>query len=430
MISQKTIQIVKATAPVVAAQAEAITRRFYNRMFTADPETMAYFNPAHQQAGDQQRALAGAICAYAANIDNLAALGPAVELIAQKHCSLGILPEHYPIVGKHLLVAIKEVLGEVASEEVITAWGEAYGLLAQIFIERETEIYRNQATAAGGWNGYRRFVVDRKRAENEIITSFYLRPEDGRALPAFRPGQYITVKIDPAKLSTPPRNYSLSERPGLDYFRISVKREPGSTAGAPAGLVSNYLHCRVTEGDVLDIGPPYGEFTLDLEETGGRPIVLISGGVGITPLMSMLKSLAFHRVKSPVHFIHAARNSRHHAFANEVSRLAAKCPNIRTHYCYDAPLPDDFRHNRCDSTGFLDEELLSELLPTTESEFYLCGPKPFMLGVLGCLNSLDVAGASIHYEFFGPKQEMNLVKAEPHTAKPRARTTAEAVGIG
>ena len=426
MISEKTIGIVKATAPVVAVHAEAITRRFYTLMFTGDPVTKLYFNPAHQQAGDQQRALAGAICAYAANIDNLAALGPAVELIAQKHCSLGILPEHYPIVGKHLLVAIKDVLGDVASEEVIAAWAEAYGLLAKVFIDREAEIYSEQSAAAGGWNGYRRFVVDRKTPENEIITSFYLRPEDGGPLPAFRPGQYISVKIDPAKLSTPPRNYSLSDRPGLDHFRISVKREPGSTAGAPDGLVSNYLHGRVLEGDVLDIGPPCGDFTLDLAQIGNRPIVLISGGVGITPLMSMLKSVAHHRVKSPVHFIHAARNSRHHAFANEVRHIAAECPNIRTHFSYDAPLPDDVRHNRCDSTGFLDEELLGELLPTTESEFFLCGPKPFMLGVLACLNSLGVAGSSVHYEFFGPKQEMNLAKTEPHTAKRRVRTAAEA----
>jgi nitric oxide dioxygenase len=430
MISGKTIGIVKATAPVVAVHAEAITRRFYTLMFTGDPITKAYFNPAHQQAGDQQRALAGAICAYAANIDNLAALGPAVELIAQKHCSLGILPEHYPIVGKHLLVAIKDVLGDVASEEVIAAWGEAYGLLAKVFIDREAEIYREQAAAAGGWNGYRRFVVDRKTPENEIITSFYLRPEDGGSLPAFRPGQYISVKIDSTKLSTPPRNYSLSDRPGLDHFRISVKREPASTAGAPAGLVSNYLHGRVLEGDELDIGPPCGEFTLDLAQIGNRPIVLISGGVGITPLMSMLKSLAFHRAKTPVHFIHAARNSRHHAFASEVRRLAAECPNIRTHFSYDAPLPDDVCHNRCDGTGFLDEELLGDLLPKTESEFFLCGPKPFMLRVLRCLNSLGVAGSSVHYEFFGPKQEMDLAKAEPHTAKRRGRTAAEAIGTG
>jgi nitric oxide dioxygenase len=429
MISKQTIQIVKDTAPVVVVHAEAITQQFYTLMFAGDPATRAYFNPAHQQAGDQQRALAGAICAYAANIDNLAALGPAVELIAQKHCSLGILPEHYPIVGKHLLVAIKDVLGDVASEEVITAWGEAYGLLAKIFIDREAEIYREQAAKAGGWNGYRRFVVDRKTPENEIITSLYLRSEDGGALPAFRPGQYITVKIDPAKISTPPRNYSLSDRPGLSHFRITVKREPGSAIGVPAGLVSNYLHDRVNEGEVLDIGPPCGEFTLDVAQLGDQSIVLVSGGVGITPLMSMLKSLAYHRVNNPVHFIHAARNSRHHAFANEVRCLAAECPNIQAHFVYDAPLADDVHHNRCDSTGLLNTELLRKLVPITDAKFYLCGPKPFMIGVLGCLKSLAVPDSSIHYEFFGPKQEINIATAKPNNTKRRAHVAPEKIRV-
>src|SRR5690606_5910774 len=115
MLSDKSIAIVKATAPVVAANAETITKRFYSLMFAGNPEVKEFFNQAHQAAGAQPRALAGAICAYAANIDNLEALGPAVELIAQKHCSLMIKPEHYPIVGKHLLVAIKEVLGDAVT---------------------------------------------------------------------------------------------------------------------------------------------------------------------------------------------------------------------------------------------------------------------------------------------------------------------------
>ena len=149
MLTERTIEIVKATAPAVAAHAEAITRRFYTLMFAGNPEVKAYFNQAHQHSGGQQRALAGAICAYAANIDNLAALGPAVELIAQKHCSLGIQAEHYPIVGKHLLVAIKDVLGDAATEEVIAAWAEAYGFLAKVFIEREAAIYRRAGRGAG-----------------------------------------------------------------------------------------------------------------------------------------------------------------------------------------------------------------------------------------------------------------------------------------
>ena len=428
MLSNETIQVVKETAPAVAQHAEAITRRFYALMFTGSPETLAYFNPAHQYAGDQQRALAGAICAYAANIDNLAALGPAVELIAQKHCSLGIRPEHYPIVGKHLLAAIKEVLGDAASHEVIKAWGEAYGLLAQIFIDREAQIYQEQAAAPGGWNGYRRFVVNRKCPESEVITSFYLRPVDGGMLATFKPGQYITVKIDQSKLQTPPRNYSLSDRPGLGYYRISVKREPSPTAEAPAGLVSNHLHDGVNEGDGLEIGPPCGEFTLDVARAGDRPIVLISGGVGITPMMSMLKSLARHQVRTPVHFIHAARNSRHHAFAAEVRHLAAECSNIQAHYRYDAPLANDVRRRRCDSTGFIDALLLSSLLPTRDAEFYLCGPKPFMAGLLQSLNEWGVSDSHIHYEFFGPRQDISVPNATHRNTQPGERVAWEIVG--
>jgi nitric oxide dioxygenase len=425
MLSDETIRIVQATAPVVALHAEAITRRFYTLMFAGNPETLAYFNPAHQHSGGQQRALAGAICAYAANIDNLAALGPAVELIAHKHCSLGILPEHYPIVGRHLLVAIKDVLGESASTDVIDAWGEAYGFLAEVFIERERQIYYEQAAAPGGWNGYRPFVVDRKRPESEVVTSLYLRPVDGGPLPLFNPGQYITVTINHPTVSATPRNYSLSDRPGLDYYRISVKREPSLAANAPAGLMSNHLHDAVQQGDTLSIGPPCGQFTLDPTQVTARAIALISGGIGITPLLAMLKSLAHHRVATPVYFIHAARNSSHHAFAEEVRKIAAECPNIHLHIRYDEPLANDVGGQHCDSTGRIDEQLLSELLPSIETEFYFCGPKPFMAMLLHTLKTLGVADSRIHYEFFGPKQELTQVTTTLVRVQRRSPAVAE-----
>lgn len=406
MLTPKTIQIVKSTASAVANQAETITTRFYHLMFAGNPEVRAYFNAAHQHSGGQQRALAGAICAYAANLDNLEALGPAVELIAQKHCSLGIQPHHYPIVGKHLLAAIKDILGDSATEDVIAAWSEAYGFLAGIFIGRETQIYQTQSETPGGWNGFRRFIVERKQPENEIITSFYLRPEDSGALATFKPGQYITVRIDHPATPTSPRNYSLSDRPGVGHYRISVKRELAPDAGSPNGLISNFLHDHVLEGDVLEIGPPCGEFTLNPLEVGDRTIALISGGIGITPLMSMLKSLAYHRVGSPINFIHAARNSRFHAFADEVRGIAAECANIRAHTRYDAPLDDDVRKAHCDSTGFVDAPLLKGLLPANDTEYFFCGPKPFMVCLLRTLKELKVHASRIHYEFFGPKQEI------------------------
>lgn len=406
MLSEKSIQIVKATAPAVAPHAEAITRRFYSLMFAGNPEVKAFFNQAHQHSGGQQRALAGAICAYASNIDNLAALGPAVELIAQKHCSLAIQPEHYPIVGKHLLVAIKDVLGDAATDEVIAAWGEAYGLLAEILIKREAEIYAAQAAAEGGWCGYRKFVVDRKTPESEIVTSFYLRPADGGPLPGFQPGQYITVRLDHPTTPTSPRNYSLSDQPGVGHYRISVKREPAPVAHAPAGLISNFLHDHIQVGDTLEVGPPCGEFTLDPGRANGHPIVLLSGGIGITPVLSMLKSLAAQQVSTPIYFIHAARNSRVHALREEVQRLAAACPTIRTHVRYDEPLEDDLRERRCDSTGVIDEALLNDLVPHNDAEYYFCGPKPFMVGVYQGLKNRGVDESRIHFEFFGPRQDI------------------------
>ncbi|MDZ4818130.1 MAG: NO-inducible flavohemoprotein [Planctomycetota bacterium] len=406
MLSEKSLQIVKATAAAVAPHAETITRRFYQLMFAGNPEVQAYFNPAHQYTGGQQRALAAAICAYAANIDNLAALGSAVELIAQKHCSLGILPEHYPIVGTHLLVAIKDVLGDAATDEVIAAWAEAYGLLADIFIQREAEIYGSHESAAGGWRGYRQFFVQHKIMESEIVTSFVLQPVDGRPIRSFKPGQYITVKVANPKVPTTPRNYSLSDHPDAGHYRISVKREPSLAANAPVGLISNYLHDEICEGDVLEVGPPCGHFFLEPTVEQQRPIVLISGGIGVTPLLSMLKSLIHHRSQTPITFIHGARNSRQHAFAKEVQKIAAANSNVRVHYRYDAPEANDVSEERCHSTGIVDIALLKQFVPDLDAEFYFCGPKPFMIGVYQGLLQAGVDDSRLHFEFFGPNQEL------------------------
>lgn len=423
MLQEQSIRIVKSTAPVVEVHAEAITRRFYKLMFAGNPEVQAYFNPAHQHSGGQQRALAAAICAYSANIDNLVALGPALELIAQKHCSLGIQPEHYPIVGKHLLVAIKDILKELATDEVIAAWADAYGFLAKVCIEREAAIYKNQAAIEGGWNGYRQVVVERKVPESEIITSFYLHPFDDRPLPRFLPGQYITVKIDHPETPTSPRNYSLSDRPGLPHYRISVKREPALTLNAPLGLVSNYLHDYVEEGHSIEIGPPCGEFTLDPAHVGNRTIVLLSGGIGLTPLLSMLKALVDYGVTTPVYFVHAARNSRVHALADEVREIAASYPNIQTHVRYDAPLPDDLRKRRCDSTGIVDIAFLREYLPTKRARFYFCGPKPFMVGLYHGLKNWGVEESQLYYEFFGPRQDIAVASSNALCEEQFARAS-------
>lgn len=406
MLSEKTIRIVKDITPAVAANAETITRRFYERMFDGNPEVKAFFNQSHQHSGGQQRALAGAICAYFTHIDNLEALTSAVELIAQKHCSLGIKAEHYPIVGKHLLAAIKDVMGDAATDETVEAVTEAYGLLAEVCIGREASIYEQQRAIQGGWNGYRKLRVERKVPESEIVTSFYLKPSDARPLPNYLPGQYITVRVDHPTTPTSPRNYSLSDRPGTGYFRISVKREPRPVEQAPDGLISNHLHDAVNEGDHLEIGPPCGEFTLDPASTNGRPVVLLAGGIGVTPLLAMAKSLHHANGSTPVYFLQAAKNSRVHALADEVRSLGDTASRFQTKIIYDEPLSDDVATGRCDAEGIVTTELLRSWTPVSEANFYICGPAPFMAGVLNSLSELGVAEDRIRHEFFGPKQAL------------------------
>ena len=345
--------IVKSTAPILEEHGEQLTRHFYRRMFQHNPEVAPFFNPAHQSAGNQQRALAAAITAYAANIDNLEVLGGAVELIAQKHASLMIKPEHYPIVGANLLASIREVLGEGASDEVLNAWAEAYGFLADILMGREQQIYRESAQQVGGWEGFKAFRVLRKEPESTNITSFYLTPVDGSKLPVFKAGQYTTVRIASAEGQTTMRNYSLSDQPGRPHFRISVKRESGIN-DTPDGYVSNWLHDRLEVGMQLELAPPCGEFFLDTSEKHARPLVLLAAGVGITPIMSILLSALEATPEREIIVIHGCLNEAVQAFGAELEALSGKHPNLKVHFRY-SDKPDSRTERRGNaSTGLVD----------------------------------------------------------------------------
>jgi nitric oxide dioxygenase len=238
----------------------------------------------------------------------------------------------------------------------------------------------------------------------------------------------VTVKVNHPTVPTSPRNYSLSDRPGVEHYRITVKREPGLAPGAPDGLISNYLHDTVHRGDILELGPPCGEFTLDPASIADRPIVLLSGGIGITPLISMFKSLAHHGTDVPIHFIHAARDSRVHALANEVRRIAAELPNARTHFRYDAPQMNDVAEQRCDSVGIVDDDFIRDWLPDNDAEFYFCGPIPFMASVFRALRDRGVHGTRMHFEFFGPKQELESRNIAGHSALVRSNRVGKPVG--
>lgn len=413
MLTEQTIAIVKSTAPILEEHGELLTRHFYKRMFSKNPEVAPFFNRTNQEHGTQQKALAAAICAYAANIDNLEVLGGAVELIAQKHASLQIQAEQYPIVGENLLASIREVLGEGATEAVIQAWAEAYGFLANILIGREREIYHQQQLVPNGWNGFRKFRVVRKDVESDVITSFYLQPEDGGVVPAFKPGQYITLRVPSPCGHTTMRNYSLSDKPGQPWFRISVKRETGAAAGTPEGFVSNFLHKGVNVGDSLEVGPPCGEFFLDVTEKHERPLVLISGGVGITPTMSMLLTALEKMPGREIHFIHAALNSRTCAFKGTLRELAARHSNLKVHIRYSEATDGCRAAGDFDSEGFVDGPLIESVIPSRDADYYFCGPKPFMVNIYHQLLEWGIPATQVHLEFFGPRQELQKPAACP-----------------
>ena len=388
MLTPEQRAIVKSTVPLLETGGEALTTRFYQIMLAEYPEVRPFFNQANQASGDQPRALANSVLMYARNIDRLEGLGGLVSQIINKHVSLQILPAHYPIVGSCLLRAIREVLGaEIATDAVIEAWGAAYQQLADILIGAEEKIYADTAAAPGGWRGARAFRVARKEAESAEITSFYLEPQDGGALPSFAPGQYIGLRlvVDGQEIR---RNYSLSAAPNGQFLRISVKREPG-------GVASGYLHAQVQVGDVLDLFPPAGDFVLT---EGDKPVVLISGGVGITPTLAMLDAaLASQR---PVHFIHFARNRSVHAFRAAIDARHTQHAQLQRFYVYDEPAQDaDAPH----ATGLLSNEQLSQWLPASRDvDAYFLGPKPFMRRVKKQLRELGVPEAQTRCEFFGP----------------------------
>lgn len=420
-LSENTIAIVKATVPVLAQHGLTIVSTMYRNLFRDNPEVRPLFNQANQSAGEaktrasqleafgdqmmptavpgsQQMSLAQAVLAYASHIDNPAALLPAVARIANKHASLDIRPEHYSIVGKYLLGAIKEVLGEAATPEIIAAWAEAYGALASLFIQVENKLREESSGKAGGWTGFRPFVVAKRIQESEAVCSFYLEPQDGGGLPSYKAGQYLCFRVNVPDIGLSYRNYSLSTGPGERQFRVSIKREPEARS-FPAGVISNYFHNSVKVGDVLDVAPPYGDFTL---VESALPPVFIAAGIGITPMFSMLKSVLATNSAQPVHFISCMRNGRLHPLKTEVAEAVKQGAAVSAYTLYSDPDATDRAGLDYDTAGRLSFDVLRLILPDNQREFYFTGPVKFMRDLRTALHKWGVPSNRIHYECFGP----------------------------
>ena len=388
MLSQTTITTIKATVPALEAHGKDITTAFYKKLFKTHPQLLNIFNHTNQQKGRQQNALATTVLAAAKYIDQLEVLLPVVKQIAHKHRSLMVKPEHYTIVGEYLLKAIKEVLEDAATDEILSAWAEAYGVIADIFISVEKEMYE-----ATPWEGYKLFTVSKKVPESELITSFYLKPADESKLPAFMPGQYVTVRLTVnGEQYLVNRQYSLTNEANDEYYRISVKRE---------ALASNYLHDFVNEGDQIELTAPAGDFTLDLQDE--RPIHFIAGGVGVTPFMSMLHTLANKQPNRQVTLMHAVKNTKVQSFRDEIQSLKEILSNLTivNYYSEDSEgMPSN------SIVGQITEEALRASITDRDAIYYICGPEPFMQFVITTLEKLGVKDEQIKYEFFGPS--MNI----------------------
>ncbi|WP_137128590.1 NO-inducible flavohemoprotein [Rhizobium sp. FY34] len=389
MLTPEQTRIVKATVPILETGGEALTTHFYKIMLDEYPEVRPLFNQAHQIHGSQPRALANAILQYARHIDDLGALGSLPARIIQKHVALQILPEHYPVVGTCLLRAIREVLGaETATDAVLDAWGEAYWQLANILIGAEGSEYNRLAETHGGWRGGRLFRVADKCIESAEIVSLYLSPVDGAAVLSHEPGQYLGLKllIDGQEVR---RNYSISQAANGEQLRISVKREPG-------GLVSNHLHDKVQIGSELEIFPPAGLFVL---KKGAGPLALISGGVGITPLLAMAEAALAEGMRDIV-FIHYARNRDVHAFAGTVENWARDYPNFTAHIVYEEAGQGDAYSGRPSL------EHLRNWVPANADAYFL-GPKPFMSFIDKALTEIGIPAERREFEFFGPTEALD-----------------------
>lgn len=397
MLDTNTIEIIKSTIPLLENAGTAVTEHFYKRLFAANPELKNIFNLSNQENGRQQFALFSAVASYAKYIDNLGELGSLVERIGQKHTSFYVQPEQYDVVGHHLIETLKELAPDDFTDDVADAWIKAYQFLATVLINREGDIYQDSVEQAGGWKGPRPFIVKDKIQESELVTSFILAPEDGGAIRPYKPGQYIAVKVKPDDVENENiRQYSLSDKYHPTHYRISVKRE----VNPEKGIVSNYLHHSVSVDDVIQLMPPAGAFYMS---DTPKPVVLISAGVGITPMMSMLESiLPTLAAGQKVLFLHACKNEDQHSFKNRVSNLALQYSSLKTLYWYS----DTVTEAENTYSGSMDLNQIRDKIDLINAEVYLCGPVEFMRFVRLQLRINDVPKEQIHFETFGPHDEI------------------------
>lgn len=393
MLSPQSTETVKATAGVVAEHAEEITKRFYPHMFEAHPELMRVFNKANQAIGEQPKALAASVVAYAVNLIDPAApdFTPIMQRIAHKHVSLGIKSYEYTIVGHHLMWAIGDVLGDAVTPEIASAWDEVYWLFACQLIAEEGKLY-----ALGGTDPehpYRPYTVVERDDETPESFSLVIKPAEGE-LPSHRTGQYVGVAVDLPGGERQPRQYTISGVPGREAFRLTIKRVHGAD-DVPDGQVSNWLADNAQVGTFLEVSQPAGDVVLEESEA---PLVLVSAGIGITPMAAILEDLSQRQPHRSIRVFHADRSHSTQALYTSMRGQAEAMNDVVGQFWYEeeaesAPTIHPAR------PGLMD---LSDAEIPSGAKVFMCGPLPFMQVVRRTLIDKGVAPEDISYEVFGP----------------------------
>ncbi|WP_127502641.1 globin domain-containing protein [Actinoplanes solisilvae] len=391
MLSPTSVPVVEATLPVVAQHLDAISGVFYDTMLGENPDLLNLFSRSAQATGEQKQALAGAVAAFATHLvgqgPDASVFDHIVERIAQRHCALGIRPEQYTTVGRYLMGAVGKVLGDAVTPEIAAAWDEVYWLFAARLIGREARIYGE--AGVDGADPWREYTVVNKIHEAHDVVSFLLAPADGGPAPHFKPGQYVTVAADLPDGTRQLRQYSLSSATG-GPLRITVRRLRG-VSGTPDGVVSSWLHDDVQVDDVLRLSQPYGDLTL---RDGTSPLLLISAGVGITPITAILDHVARTQPGRAVTAVHADRNAERHPLRTDTALHGSRLRSFDHQVWYEEP-----------TAGAQAGRVDVDLIPLDgDAEVYLCGPVPFMQHIRAGLHRRGIPDERIRYEVFGSEQ--------------------------
>lgn len=390
-LSHSTHAVVSATAQVVAQHADEITTRFYSNMFAAHPELLRIFNQGNQATGEQSKALAGAVVAYAVQLidPNAPSFAHVMRRIAYKHMSLWVRPEQYTVVGHHLLEAVAQILGEAVTAEVAAAWDEVYWLFAVQLIAEEARYYQHAGVDPA--QPTRPYRIVKTIDETPDIISLVLEPADGLPLPDIAPGQYVSVFVDLPDSDRQPRQYTVSSTAVGTRLQITVRRMLGKN-DAPNGRVSSYLHDQAKVGDILDVSAPAGDLILTPSDS---PLLLASAGAGITTVLPIVEHIVRTQPRRPVIEAHADRAAQDHALRQTVQRMGHQLDNFISYTWYEHVDPGDATSRQ----GHMD---LSDIPLPGGLHVFTCGPLGFMRHVRTELMQRGVPGHHIRYEVFGP----------------------------